>query len=91
MNILLSGIIVTMIVSLLILIIAFIIVKYKRIECLNDEIGYKNYFIIGIMLFITGIIFSISNDNIGFLSFLFFGFIFLTISLLNMNKWKVKN
>jgi hypothetical protein len=91
MNILLSGIIVTMILSLLILIIAFIVVKYKRIECLNDEIGYKNYCIIGILLFITGFIFSFLNDNIGFLSFLFFGLIFLTISLFNMNKLKVKN
>jgi len=91
MNILLLGGIVTIILSLLILIIAFIFIKLKRIECVNDEIGYKTYFIIGIMLFITGMFFSNLNDKIGLLSFLFFGLIFLIISLLNINKLKVKN
>jgi hypothetical protein len=91
MNILLLGGIITIIVSLFILIIGFIIVKYKNIECLNDEIGYKTYFIIGMMLFITGMIFSNLDDNIGLLSFLFFGLIFLSISMLNINKLKVEN
>ena len=91
MNIILLGGILTIIVSLLILILAFIVVKYKRIECLNNEIGYMTYFIIGIMLFVTGKYFSILHDNIGLLSFLFFSLIFITISLLNFNKCKVKN
>lgn len=91
MNILLLGGIVTIILSLFILIITFIIVKYKRIECKNDEIGHMTYFIIGISLFITGMFFSNLNDDIGLLSFLFFGVIFLTISLLNISKLKVKN
>jgi len=91
MNILLLGGIVTIIVSLLILIITFIFVKFKRIECLNDEIGYKTYFIIGIILFIPGLFFSNLNDNIGLLSFFIFGLIFLAISLFNINKLKVKN
>jgi hypothetical protein len=43
------------------------------------------------LLFITGFILSSLSDNIGFSSFLFFGLIFLTIGLFNMNKWKVKN
>ena len=91
MSIILLGTIGALVISLLILIITLIIVKTKRIECLNEEIDYRNYFIIGITFFIMGMILLVSSDNMGFLGFLGVGLIFLTISLKNKDKWKVKN
>jgi len=85
------GMIITLIISLLILIITLIIVKTKRIECLNEEIDYRTYLILGLTFFITGMILLVSTDNMGFFSFLVLGLIFLTISLKNKYKWKVKN
>ena len=85
------GMIITLIISLLILIIAIIIVKTKRIDCVNDEIDYRTYFILGLTFLIMGIILLVSTDNMGFFSFLVLGLIFLTISLKNKYKWKVKN
>ena len=86
MDIILIGIIVTLIISVIILIITFIVIKTKRLECLNKDIDYRTYFITGIIFFIMGIILLFSADNMGFV-----GIIFLTISLKNKDKWKVKN
>ena len=38
-----------------------------------------------------GMILLVSSDNMGFLGFSGVGLIFLTISLKNKDKWKVKN
>ena len=85
------GMIITLIISLLILIITIIIVKTKRIDCFNEEIDYRTYFILGLTFLIMGIILLVSTDNMGFFSFLVLGLIFLTISLKTKYKWKVKN